>query len=100
MGDHLGVGVRSELGAGPDQLLFKLAEILDDPVVNHRDLLGHVRVGVSFDGLAVCRPARVADAGVTHQGLGRQSLGRLRNLPSARRRSSLPFSTVAMPAES
>ena len=69
MSDHFGVGVAGEGGAVAHQLFLQLAEILDDAVMHHRHQLGHMRVGIGFDRLAVGRPAGMADAGVTQQRL-------------------------------
>src|SRR5262249_21380362 len=47
--------------AEPDQLALQRLEILDDPVMNDRDLVGGDRVGVGFGRQAVRRPPGVAD---------------------------------------
>ena len=65
VGDHLGVGLRREDGAGVQQLLLELDVVLDDAVDHDVDAVVGVEVGVRV-GLvhaAVGRPARVADAG-------------------------------------
>jgi hypothetical protein len=67
MGDDLGVGVAGEVGAFGAQLLFQLAEILDDAVMDNRDILGHVRVGIGLGGLAVRGPAGMANADLAEQ---------------------------------
>jgi hypothetical protein len=64
MGDDLGICVAGEHRAFGDQLLFQLAEILDDAVMHYRDEIGHMRMRVGLDRLAVSGPARMADAGV------------------------------------
>ena len=92
MGDHLGVGFAGELGAAGFQLLTELAEILDDAVVDHRDAVGGVRMGVGFGRLAVGRPAGVADAGVAAQRLAAQPVFEIAKLAlgsAARQRAML-----------
>ena len=99
--DRLGIGVALEHVALGGQLGFELAEVLDDAVVHDRDLAVHVRMRVALGRAAVRCPARMADAGVAVAAApSGGAASRLRSLPSARRRSRCPFSTVAMPAES
>ena len=62
MRDHLGVGFAAERGALLLQLFAQLAEVLDDAVVDDRELLGGVRMRVVLGRLAVGRPAGMADA--------------------------------------
>ena len=62
--DRFGVGVAFEHVALGGQLGLELAEILDDAVMDDRDLAVHVRMRVALGRAAVRRPARVADAGV------------------------------------
>ncbi len=100
MGDHLGVGLRAELRALALQFLAQLAEILDDAVVHDRQTVGGVRMRVALGRPAVGCPARMADADGAGERLAREPASRLRSLPSARRRVSWPFSSVATPAES
>ena len=52
---------------------LQLAEILDDAVVDDRDLGAHVRMGVALGRPAVRRPARVADAGAPCERLVQQA---------------------------
>ena len=61
----LGVGVAGELHPGGFQLGAQRREVLDDPVVDDRDLAGGVavRVGVAVGGPAVGGPAGVAEPG-------------------------------------
>jgi hypothetical protein len=103
MGERLGVGLRRQAVAARLEAVAQLAEVLDDAVVDDRDLAGAVLVGMRVEvvGPAVGRPARVreADRGV-----------RVRSAMAARRLASLPArfstnrsppsSTRAMPAES
>ena len=65
----LGVGVAGEIHAGSFQLAAQGREVLDDPVVDDRDLDGGVamRVCVSVRGPAVGGPARVAHPAVPAQ---------------------------------
>ena len=65
-GRDLGVGLARELGPGIQELLLQLGEVLDDAVVDERELavVAEVRVRVAVGGAAVGRPAGVADAGV------------------------------------
>ena len=74
MGNDLGVGVAGERGAVAHELFLQLTEVLDDAVMHHRHQLGHMRVGIGFDRLAVGRPAGMADAGVAHQRLALEPL--------------------------
>ncbi len=63
MGDDFGIGLGLEDVALAGQLRPQLPEVLDDAVVDDRDTPGGVRMGVDLVGLAVGRPAGVADAG-------------------------------------
>ena len=74
MRDDFGVGFGLEDVALGLQLFAQLAEILDDAVVHDRDLVGRMRMRVDFVGLAVRRPARVADAGMARERLAHQAL--------------------------
>ena len=69
MHDGLGVGLGLELVAVGDQLVLQLAEVLDDPIVDHRYLGAHVRMGIALDRLAVRRPACMAESGQAPQRL-------------------------------
>ncbi len=71
--DRLGVGVALEHVALGAELRLELAEVLDDAVVDDRDLAVHVRMRVALGGTPVRRPARMADAGVTLQRLLQQA---------------------------
>ena len=65
----LGVGVAGELHPGRLQLAAQRGEVLDDPVVHHRDLPGGVamRVRVAVGGPAVGGPPGMAQPGVPAQ---------------------------------
>ncbi len=73
MSHDLGVGLAGEFRA----LLFEhqpqFAEILDDAVVNHGDVVGRMRMRVGLIRLAVGGPSRMADAGMTGERFGFQS---------------------------
>ena len=99
MDDGFGVGVGLELVAALRKLGLELAIVLDDAVVHDRDLGAHVRMRVALGRPTVRRPARVADAGVPRRAARVRGGSRdCVSLPSARRRSRCPFSTVATPA--
>ena len=65
----LGVGVAGELHPGRLELAAQRREVLDDPVVDHRDLSGRIamRVGVAVGGPPVGGPAGVAQPRVPAQ---------------------------------
>ena len=91
MGDDLGVGFAAELAAVFGEPLTQLAEVLDDAVVHDGDAVGGMRMRVALGRPAVRRPARVADADIAGQRLAaRAGFASACNLPSARRRPSLP----------
>ena len=70
VGDRLGVGLGGQRVAARLEAVAQLAEVLDDPVVDDRDLAGAVlvRMGIEVVGPAVGRPARVGEA---DRGVGR-----------------------------
>ncbi len=61
-GRDLGIGLGRERVALGREFLAQRPEILDDAVVDHREPRRGVRMGVGFGGLAMGRPAGVADA--------------------------------------
>jgi hypothetical protein len=65
----LGVGIAGELDADGLQLSAQCCEVLDDPVVDDRDLACGVavRVGVAVGGPAMRGPTGVAEAGAAHE---------------------------------
>ena len=67
MGDRLGVGLRRQRVAARLESVAQLAEVLDDPVVDDRDVAGAVLVGV---GVQVVRPAVGRPAGVSEADRG------------------------------
>jgi hypothetical protein len=62
MGNDLSIGIGAELRPRPLQLLTQLTKVLDDPIVDNREALGRMRVGIILGRPAVRRPASVADA--------------------------------------
>ena len=64
VGDRLGVGLGGQRVAARLEAVAQLAEVLDDPVVDDRDLAGAVAVGMGVEVVraAVRRPARVGEA--------------------------------------
>ena len=62
MSDDLGVGLAGEDVSVGLELGLELAEVLDDAVMDDRQLLGGVRMGVCFSRLAMRRPTGVTDA--------------------------------------
>ncbi len=70
MHGHLGVGVAGELHARGFQFGAHDGVVLDDAVVDDRDLLGGVavRVGVAVGRPAVGRPAGMPEAGAARKG--------------------------------
>ncbi len=74
MNHHLGVGLGGKLRTLALQLGAQLAEILDDAVVHHGDVLGRVRMRIGLVRLAMGGPAGMADAGVAVQRLAAQPL--------------------------
>ena len=64
VGDGLGVGLRGQAMAACLELVAQVAEVLDDPVVDDRDLAGAIamRMGIEVVRPAVRRPARVGEA--------------------------------------
>jgi hypothetical protein len=74
MGNNLAVGLGRKLVALFLQFLAQLAEILDDAVVHHRNLVGRMRMRVYLVRLAVRGPARVSDAGMAGERLAHQPL--------------------------
>src|SRR5262245_18889377 len=72
MRDHLGIGLRAELGAVVFQFLAQLAEVLDDAVVHHRQPIGGVRMRIILARPPVGGPTRVADADASLEWLSLQ----------------------------
>ncbi len=62
MSDHLGVRVRGEARARQLELLAQFSMIFDDAVVNDRNTINRVWMGVLFVWTAMSCPARVADS--------------------------------------
>src|ERR1700722_15975827 len=72
MSHDLGVGLAGEFCALLFQHLPELAKILDDAVVNDGHVFGGMRMGVVLGWLAMGRPPRVSDAGMTGERFGFQ----------------------------
>ena len=88
MSGDFGVRLTDEHDALPDQLRLEHREVLDDPVVDHRDpsIAAGMRVRVAVGGAAMGGPAGVPDAGGRRrQRVVRQSLLELRQFPGALR---------------
>ena len=64
MGDDLGVGLGVEDKAGGLELALQLAVVLDDAVVDQRQALRRMRMGIRLGRRPVGGPAGVADAGM------------------------------------
>ena len=77
--DHLGVGLRGELGALGDQAALERDVVLDDPVDDDVDAVGvvEVRVGVLLGDATMGGPAGVADARSRHGPLGERGTASL-----------------------
>ncbi len=78
VGDHFGVGVGGEGPALGLQAALERQEVLDDPVVDHRDAPAQALVGVGVErplGAAVGRPAGVAEAEAAGERLPGELLG-------------------------
>ena len=80
MRHHLGIRFGLETMPGGLQFLPQLLEILDDPVVHHRDPLGDMGMGIDGRRRAVRRPARMADADASLQRLAREQRFEFRKL--------------------
>ena len=70
MGDDLAVGLALEGSALGLHLLAQRLEILDDAVVDHRDAVDDVRMGIADGRRAMRRPAGMGDADLAGQRLG------------------------------
>ena len=103
VGERLGVGLGRQAMAARLETVAQLAEVLDDPVVDDRDVARAVLVGMGVEVVraAVGRPARV---GQPDGGVGRPIGDRRRrfaSLPAFFSTNRSPSSsTSAMPAES
>ena len=63
MGHHLGIRIRDEFIARALEPLADRFVVLDDAVVNDRQIAGEMRVRIALGGRAVRCPARVRNAG-------------------------------------
>src|SRR6516165_2538642 len=73
MRNYLAVSFGCEFGALFFELEAQLAEILDDAIVNHRDVLGGMRMSVVLVRLAVRGPTRVPDTDIAGERVFAQS---------------------------
>ncbi|GMA75323.1 hypothetical protein GCM10025880_17400 [Methylorubrum aminovorans] len=67
LGHDLGVGLALEARTRRHEFGLQLAKILDDPVMDHGQPLGGVRVGIGLVRASVRRPAGMTDADVARQ---------------------------------
>src|SRR3954470_7282840 len=83
MRDDFGIGLGNEFVAARLKSLLQRARVLDDAVMNDRDvaLAIEMRVGVAFVGHTVSRPAGVANAELTVHRTGSQGALELGDLP-------------------
>jgi hypothetical protein len=77
VGDDFAVGLGQEDAAFRLHLLAQGTEVLDDAVVDQRDAVDDVRVGVADGGRAVGRPAGVGDADDAGQRLAGEDGGEI-----------------------
>src|SRR5947208_15524643 len=61
MSHHLSIGLGLEPGTFGDQLVAQLLEVLNDAIVDDRDAVGDMRMGIGFAGPPMGRPAGMAD---------------------------------------
>ncbi len=69
--DHLAIRIAFERAASGNQFVAQRLEVLDDPVVHQRDVIGRMRVGIVRSRRAVSCPAGVGDS----DGTGRRMFG-------------------------
>jgi hypothetical protein len=81
MSDHLSVRVRGETRASQLELLTQFAMIFDDAVVNDRNTINRVWMGVLFVWTAMSCPARVADAYTANKRLTSEHALEVREFP-------------------
>jgi len=80
MGNSFGIGFRLELVAFGLKHGAKLGEVLDDPVMDDREALGNVRMGVALHWLAVRSPTGMADTNNAGKRLSGQALFQIHQL--------------------
>ncbi len=78
--DNLAVGLAFKPAPARAQRLAQLAEVLDDAVVDQREALGGMRMGIGRSRRAVSGPAGVGDAGGAGSGIARQLDHQVRQL--------------------
>ena len=98
--DDLGVGIAENCVPGAFEPSAQRQVVLDDAVVDHRDLARDVRVGVGLGYATVRGPTRVADAGRAFERRRAQRLLELAQLAHGAHDADLLPSWSASPAES
>ena len=92
MRDHFGIGIAFKGPAALGQRVTQLLEILDDPIVDQRQHLGGMWVGIGRCRRAVGGPAGVGDPGCAGRGIARQL--RHQPLQFARRTAADQFAAM------
>ena len=104
---HLGVEPAIELARHPQRYRFRvglglgqiavlgkvgeqLTEVLDDAVMDHRHLVGGVRMGIAFGGRAMRRPAGMTDTDIAAERLEAQLGGEIAELAFGAAAADLP----------
>ncbi len=70
MRDDFAVGLRGQRAAGGEDFLAQRLEVFDDAIVDQRDFVGGVRVGIVGGRRAMRGPAGVGDADAAGQRIG------------------------------
>src|SRR3546814_5731083 len=89
MRDDFCIGVALEAPAAPGECLAQRLEVLDDAIVNQRDLARRVRMRVARRRRTVGRPARVRDADGAGRGIAAKFLDQIAELRSEEHTSEL-----------
>ncbi len=90
--DHgLGIGFAFEDPAIGDKFVAQLLEILDNPVVDKRDMRGRMWVGIALGRGPMRGPARMRDTGDTSSGVARQFLDQVFQLALSPATQQLAF---------
>src|SRR3546814_12396141 len=80
MRDDFCIGVALEAPAAPGECLAQRLEVLDDAIVNQRDLARRVRMRVARRRRTVGRPAPVRDAAGAGRGIAAKFLDQISEL--------------------
>ncbi len=80
MRDHFGIGLTGEAATRGAQLLAQFLEVLDNAVVDQRDMLSGVRMRVVLGRRAVRSPAGVRDADCAGRGAAAKFLDQIGEL--------------------